>query len=245
MKTIAKFGLMLFLLTFINCKNDVSKKEGLTEKDIIIEVAKKIDTVIVIDTIEPIIENSSEIIKNETISPKISNPKTTEKVVDKTTNTTTKIETPIKKEIEKVIEKEIVPVTEKVIENVTETKTVTTPIIEKVKTITSSSNWKVPEKYVAMKNPINAKTDAAIGKSLYTKHCKSCHGTTGLGDGPKAGEMNGDLGDFSSKLFQAQTDGELFYKTSFGRDDMPEFTKKLPQDEDRWLIVNYMRTLVK
>jgi len=26
---------------------------------------------------------------------------------------------------------------------------------------------------------------------------------------------------------------------------MPEFTKKLPDDEDRWLIVNYMRTLAE
>jgi mono/diheme cytochrome c family protein len=103
--------------------------------------------------------------------------------------------------------------------------------------------WVVPAKYVTMKNPIPAKTDAAIGKSLYTKHCKSCHGSEGYGDGPKADEMKGDLGDFSTAEFQKQTDGELFYKTTFGREDMPEFEKKLAMDEDRWLIVNYMRTL--
>ena len=103
--------------------------------------------------------------------------------------------------------------------------------------------WVVPAKYITMKNPIPAKTDAAIGKSLYTKQCKSCHGSEGYGDGPKADEMKGDLGDFSTGEFQKQTDGELFYKTTFGRDDMPEFAKKLPMDEDRWLIVNYMRTL--
>lgn len=103
--------------------------------------------------------------------------------------------------------------------------------------------WVVPAKYENMKNPIPAKQDAAIGKSLYNQHCKSCHGKEGYGDGPKAEEMNGDLGDFSSEEYQEQTDGALFYKTSFGRDDMPEFTKKMPDDEDRWLIVNYMRTL--
>ena len=105
--------------------------------------------------------------------------------------------------------------------------------------------WKVPAKYETMKNPIAPKTDAAIGKSLYTKHCKSCHGAEGYGDGPKADEMDGDLGDFSSEEFQAQSDGALYYKTTIGRDDMPEFTKKLPEDEDRWLIVNYMRTLAE
>ena len=103
--------------------------------------------------------------------------------------------------------------------------------------------WEVPEKYVAMENPTDANEDKAIGKSLYSKHCKSCHGKEGYGDGTKADEVEGELGDFSSEDFQAQTDGELFYKTTFGRDDMPEYTKKMPDDEDRWLVINYMRTL--
>jgi mono/diheme cytochrome c family protein len=103
--------------------------------------------------------------------------------------------------------------------------------------------WVVPAKYVTMKNPVPAGTDAAIGKSLYEKHCKSCHGKEGYGDGTKADGLKGDLGDFSSAEFQKQTDGELFYKTTFGRDDMPEYSKKIAEDEDRWLVVNYMRTL--
>ena len=103
--------------------------------------------------------------------------------------------------------------------------------------------WKVPEKYVNMTNPTNPDEDLAIGKSLYSKHCKSCHGKEGYGDGPKAEEQEGDLGDFSLEDFQAQSDGALFYKTTFGRDDMPEYTKKMPDDEDRWLIINYIRTL--
>ena len=105
--------------------------------------------------------------------------------------------------------------------------------------------WEVPEKYVTMENPIDADVDKGIGKSLYAKHCKSCHGKEGYGDGPKANEQEGELGDFSTEEFQSQTDGELFYKTTFGRDDMPEYTKKMPDDEDRWLIVNHMRTLAE
>ena len=103
--------------------------------------------------------------------------------------------------------------------------------------------WKVPEKYINMENPIDPKVDKNIGKSLYSKHCKSCHGREGYGDGSKADELEGELGDFSSEEFQEQTDGTLFYKTTFGRDDMHEYTKKMPDDEDRWLIVNYIRTL--
>jgi mono/diheme cytochrome c family protein len=107
------------------------------------------------------------------------------------------------------------------------------------------NEWVVPDEYVNMTNPIPTNTDKAVGKSLYTKHCKSCHGKEGYGDGPKAEEQEGELGDFSSAEFQSQTDGSLFYKSSFGRDDMPEYTKKMPDDEDRWLIINYMRTLAE
>lgn len=105
--------------------------------------------------------------------------------------------------------------------------------------------WIVPAKYKKMKNPTDPSVDLAIGKSLYDKHCKSCHGKKGLGDGTKADEVEGDLGDFSSKEYQAQTDGELFYKSYFGRDDMPNYEKKIPDQEDMWLIVNYMRTMAK
>ncbi len=103
--------------------------------------------------------------------------------------------------------------------------------------------WKVPEKYEKMKNPTDPSVDLAIGKSLYSKHCKSCHGKEGYGDGTKADEVEGDLGDFSTGEFQAQSDGALFYKSYIGRDDMPNYEKKIPDEEDVWLVVNYVRTL--
>ena len=105
--------------------------------------------------------------------------------------------------------------------------------------------WKVPEKYEKMKNPTDPEEDKSIGKSLYSKHCKSCHGKTGLGDGTKADEVEGELGDFSTAEFQAQSDGALFYKSYIGRDDMPNYEKKMPDEEDVWLVVNYLRTLAE
>ncbi|NOY48914.1 MAG: cytochrome c [Chlorobi bacterium] len=111
----------------------------------------------------------------------------------------------------------------------------------------TQEKWVVPEEYKTKANPTNADDgeNKAYGKSLYSKHCKSCHGKEGYGDGPKAEEQEGDLGDFSTEEFQAQTDGELFYKIKKGRDDMPKFEKKITDDEDIWLIVNYVRTLAE
>ena len=107
--------------------------------------------------------------------------------------------------------------------------------------------WVVPEEAENMKNPTDPedKDDLAYGKSLYDKHCKSCHGKEGYGDGTKAAELETDPGDFSTETFQAQSDGSMFYKTTEGRDDMPTFSKKIPDAEDRWLVVNYMKTLAE
>ena len=83
----------------------------------------------------------------------------------------------------------------------------------------------------------------AEGKALYATHCKSCHGAKGKGDGPKAANLKTESGDFSKADFQAQTDGSIFYKTSEGRDDMPKFKAKIPDADDIWSIVNFIRTL--
>ncbi|MDZ7614494.1 MAG: hypothetical protein U5K51_12915 [Flavobacteriaceae bacterium] len=47
-----------------------------------------------------------------------------------------------------------------------------------------------------------------------------------MGDGTKAKEVEGDLGDFSSAEFWAQSEGAIFYKSYIGRKDMPNFEKE-------------------
>lgn len=103
--------------------------------------------------------------------------------------------------------------------------------------------WPVPDAYKNKVNPL--KGDAAsiaTGKSLYTTHCKSCHGTKGKGDGPKAAQLDTESGDFTKASFQSQTDGSLYYKTEKGRKDMPSYKTKIPDPDDIWAIVNYIRT---
>jgi len=107
--------------------------------------------------------------------------------------------------------------------------------------------WPVPDKDKALKAAVKL-TDAAViatGKELWAKHCKSCHGAKGLGDGPKGAALKTFSGDFSSAAFQAGTDGEIFYRTNKGRDEMPAYEKKIPDANDRWALVAYMRTFKK
>ncbi len=104
--------------------------------------------------------------------------------------------------------------------------------------------WEVPSKYKAMKNPSTGDAAVKTGSMLFNKNCSYCHGKTGLGDGVKARGLDTHPGDFSGPAFQGQTDGELFYKSKFGRDEMPKFENKIT-DEDIWSIVSYMRTMKK
>lgn len=106
--------------------------------------------------------------------------------------------------------------------------------------------WTVPDASKNMKNPVaSSAASLAEGKTLWDTHCKSCHGAKGMGDGSKAAQLKTEPGDFTKGDTQSQSDGSLFYKTSEGRDDMPSFKKKLPDADDRWVLVNYIRSLKK
>lgn len=105
--------------------------------------------------------------------------------------------------------------------------------------------WAAPAADNSKANPVKSSA-ASIedGKVLYVKNCQSCHGKTGLGDGPKAKLLETPAGDFSGKAFQSQTDGSLFFKTVKGREEMPGYKGKMSDDEI-WKTVVYMRTFKK
>ena len=105
--------------------------------------------------------------------------------------------------------------------------------------------WNIPAKYKSMKNPSagDENLTKTVGKALWAKNCKSCHGNTGLGDGPKAPGLKTPMDKFNDPKFQADTDGIIYYKSIIGRDEMPNFEGKIPDEEGRWAVVNFIRTL--
>jgi mono/diheme cytochrome c family protein len=106
--------------------------------------------------------------------------------------------------------------------------------------------WPVPDKDAKTTNPVKSNSESLSGgKSLWAQHCASCHGKTGLGDGNKAAQLKTQPSDFTKVSFQGQSDGSLFYKIAEGRDDMPSFKKKIPDAEDIWNLVIFIRTLKK
>ena len=113
-------------------------------------------------------------------------------------------------------------------------------------TVQTPKPWPVPDKNAKTANPVKSdKESIAAGKALWNLHCASCHGKTGLGDGNKAAQLKTQPQDMSKAALQSQSDGALFYKIAEGRDDMPSFKKKIPEAEDIWNVVNFVRTLKK
>lgn len=106
--------------------------------------------------------------------------------------------------------------------------------------------WPVPEKDAKTPNPVASNSESiSAGKALWGQHCSSCHGKTGLGDGSKTAQLKTQPNDLSKADFQKQTDGAIFYKIEEGKGDMPSYKKKIPDKDDVWNLVNFVRTLKK
>lgn len=95
-------------------------------------------------------------------------------------------------------------------------------------------------------NPIPPNTESiATGQSLYTTHCASCHGATGLGDGPVGLTLNPRPANLIQHAIPGvHTDAQLFewITNGFPGSQMPPFRNAL-SDTDRWNLVNFIRTL--
>src|SRR5215213_5840833 len=77
--------------------------------------------------------------------------------------------------------------------------------------------WVVPDKYNKMANPVKSDADAlSTGKEVWAKHCQSCHGKSGKGDGSKAAQLKTLPDDMTKAEVQKQPDGAFFYKTTEG-----------------------------
>lgn len=102
-------------------------------------------------------------------------------------------------------------------------------------------SWEAPAKYKTMVQ--KERGDISIGKETYNKYCKSCHGTKGHGDGPRASMLKTYPGDFGAEYFKKYNYGQLYYISFVGYKEMPNFEKKIIDESDRASIIEYIKTL--
>lgn len=90
-------------------------------------------------------------------------------------------------------------------------------------------------------NPTIPESTLARGDTLFHTFCAVCHGPAGAGDGtvgPKLGAPS-----LLTDRARAFSDGYLYSIIRYGRGVMPRYGDKLYRPEDRWAVVNYLRTL--
>lgn len=103
--------------------------------------------------------------------------------------------------------------------------------------------WRVSARRARAANPIEANAESIRrGGELWQEECESCHGEGGKGDGPESKDLEKPVGDMTSSEVAAQSDGELYWKITLGRRPMPGY-RQLLSDQDRWHLVNFVRTL--
>ena len=113
----------------------------------------------------------------------------------------------------------------------------------------SKNTWELPEDADKTKNPIKASAESIEkGKALYldpTKgNCIFCHGDTGKGNEANMPRLRRKPADLTNKeRMSAQTDGELFWKITKGITGIMPGREKKMTEEERWDVVNYVRTL--
>jgi len=116
----------------------------------------------------------------------------------------------------------------------------------------SKNTWELPEDADKTKNPVAATAESIEkGKALYLDrnkgNCIFCHGETGAGNEANLPNLRRKPADLTNKeRMTAMTDGEVFWKITKGINGiMPAGERKMPEAEERWHVVNYVRTLAK
>lgn len=115
----------------------------------------------------------------------------------------------------------------------------------------SKNTWELPEDADKTKNPVATSPESIEkGKALYLErtkgNCIFCHGETGAGNEANLAQLRRKPADLTNKERMAKmTDGELFWKITKGiRGIMPAGERRM-NEEERWHVVNYIRTLSK
>jgi mono/diheme cytochrome c family protein len=107
---------------------------------------------------------------------------------------------------------------------------------------------RIPQEYAGLSNPLEISEDTlAAGQDLYQQHCASCHGDTGMGDGPAGANLDPLPAPLAhSGLMLA--DDYLYWRIAEGGTE-PPFDSGMPawkdsfSEQEIWQVAAYLRGL--
>lgn len=96
----------------------------------------------------------------------------------------------------------------------------------------------------SVKNPVaRSAASVARGRRIFDTYCIVCHGPAGAGDGMVSGRFMGLVPALTTDQAKGRSDGYLYAIIRHGRGSMPRYGDKIRDHDDRWNVVNYVRTL--
>ncbi len=104
----------------------------------------------------------------------------------------------------------------------------------------------IPADYAGLTNPVAIDADSlARGEAQYQTLCATCHGDTGMGEGP-AGQALDPPASPIAHTSQMMTDSYLFWRITEGgipfETAMPAWGETL-DEQGRWDVINYVRSM--
>ncbi len=113
------------------------------------------------------------------------------------------------------------------------------------KIVAQDPSWQAPKSASDLKNPFAGLESAtAEGKTMYNQMCAICHGRKGDGKGGGGVSLDPKPSNFLSLEVQNESDGDIFWKLTEGKPPMASYKDILSEDQ-RWKLVNYIRSLEK
>lgn len=94
----------------------------------------------------------------------------------------------------------------------------------------------------ALQHPTTpARPGARSGEELFGTYCAMCHGFQGAGDGTVT-PYNGAPSILTATA-RGWSDGYLYSIIRYGRAGMPQYGDKIVRPDERWAVVDYVRSL--
>lgn len=84
--------------------------------------------------------------------------------------------------------------------------------------------------------PSKRATDPEVGQKWYEASCVQCHGPSGKGDGPIAGDVVGGVPDLSGKILQDQFEPHIDLILA-GKGRMPAYSEVIERQDVRRILV--------
>ena len=93
-----------------------------------------------------------------------------------------------------------------------------------------------------LENPFTGDDAGAVarGEFVFNTYCKTCHGASGVGDGPVASRGFPTPASLLAPNARNIADGKIFHVVTYGQGNMPGHASQI-EPEDRWKVTLWVR----